>query len=58
MEFASEMLVKALNHDVKISHIDITLHPNKEGRTPHLKTWRDGMRHLLQILVEAPKLFY
>ncbi len=58
MEFASEMLVKALSNEAKISHIDITLHPDKEGRTPHLRTWRDGMRHLLQILVEAPKLFY
>jgi glycosyltransferase involved in cell wall biosynthesis len=58
MEFASEMLVKALNNEAKISHIDITLHPDKEGRIPHLRTWRDGMRHLLQILVEAPKLFY
>lgn len=58
MEFASEMLVKALNNQAKISHIDITLHPDKEGRIPHLRTWRDGMRHLLQILVEAPKLFY
>ncbi len=58
MEFASEMLVKALNNKAKISHIDITLHPDKKGRIPHLRTWRDGMRHLLQILVEAPKLFY
>lgn len=58
MEFASEMLVKALANESKISHIDITLHPDKEGRVPHLSTWRDGMRHLLQILVEAPKLFY
>jgi glycosyltransferase involved in cell wall biosynthesis len=58
MEFASEMLVKALSSEAKISHIDVTLHPDKAGRVPHLRTWRDGMRHLLQILVEAPKLFY
>lgn len=58
MEFASEMLVKALNNNARISHVDITLYPDKEGRIPHLKTWRDGMRHLLQILVESPKLFY
>lgn len=58
MEFASEMLVKALNNNARISHVDITLYPDKEGRIPHLRTWRDGMRHLLQILVEAPKLFY
>lgn len=58
MEFASEMLVKALNHKAKISHIPITLHPDHADRTPHLKTWRDGMRHLLQILVESPQLFH
>lgn len=58
MEFASEMLVKALNNNARITHVDITLYPDKEGRIPHLRTWRDGMRHLLQILVEAPKLFY
>lgn len=58
MEFASEMLVKALQNGAKISHIDVTLYPDKEGRVPHLRTWRDGMRHLLQILVEAPALFH
>jgi glycosyltransferase involved in cell wall biosynthesis len=58
MEFASELIVKALNNDAKISHVDVTLHPDKEGRIPHLRTWRDGMRHLLQILVESPRFFY
>lgn len=58
MEFASEMLVKALNHNAKISHIPVTLHPDHADRTPHLKTWRDGMRHLLQIFVESPAFFY
>lgn len=58
MEFASEMLVKALNHNAKISHIPVTLHPDHADRTPHLKTWRDGMRHLLQIFVESPNFFF
>lgn len=58
MEFASEMLVKALINNSKISHVPVTLHPDHAERTPHLKTWRDGMRHLLQILVESPKLFH
>lgn len=58
MEFASEMLVKALINKSKISHVPITLYPDHADRTPHLKTWRDGMRHLLQILVESPKLFH
>ncbi len=58
MEFASEMLVKALNSNARISHVAITLYPDHIERTPHLKTWRDGMRHLLQIFVESPQFFH
>ncbi|TGM96492.1 glycosyltransferase family 2 protein [Leptospira yasudae] len=58
MEFASEMLVKALRSGVKLSHVPISLHPDVAGRVPHLKTWRDGMRHLLQILIHSQQLFY
>jgi len=54
MEFASEMLVKSLKNNAKISEAPISLYPDHPGRKPHLKTWRDGMRHLLRILVEAP----
>jgi hypothetical protein len=41
----------------KISEVPISLSPDKRGRVPHLKTWRDGMRHLLQILKESPAFF-
>lgn len=58
MEFASEMLVKALRSGVKLSHVPISLYPDVEGRVPHLRTWRDGMRHLLQILIHSQQLFY
>lgn len=57
MEFASELLVKALLHESKMAHVPISLYPDKEGRIPHLKTWRDGMRHLLRILFYAPHFF-
>lgn len=57
MEFASEMLIKALLHNAKIEHVPISLYPDKPGRKPHLKTWRDGMRHLLRILVYAYDFF-
>ncbi|MEX0649648.1 MAG: glycosyltransferase family 2 protein [Candidatus Andersenbacteria bacterium] len=57
MEFASEMLVKALGSGVKIAHVPVTLRPDHKGRIPHLKTWKDGMRHLLQILLNAPWFF-
>jgi glycosyltransferase involved in cell wall biosynthesis len=58
MEFASEMLVRAMMMGTKISEVPVTLSPHDATRTPHLKTWRDGMRHLLQILLEAPRLFH
>ncbi len=57
MEFASEMLVKAAKARATIGHAPITLYPSPAGRIPHLRTWRDGMRHLLQIVLEAPFLF-
>jgi len=58
MEFASEMLAKALKHNARISHVPVKLHQDLPGRVPHLKTWRDGMRHLLQIISEAPEFFF
>ena len=58
MEFASEMLVKVFKNKLKVADIPISLHPDIENRVPHLSTWRDGMRHLLQILIEAPSFFY
>lgn len=58
MEFASEMLVKALKANAKISQVPISFYPDPRHRTPHLKTWRDGMRHLLQIFLYSPEFFY
>lgn len=57
MEFASEMLIKALKHGSVTVEICSGLRPDKRGRVPHLRTWRDGMRHLLFILSEKPQLF-
>jgi hypothetical protein len=57
MEFASEMLIKALKAGAKVSNVPVSLSPDSAGRVPHLKRWRDGMRHLLQILLESPGFF-
>jgi hypothetical protein len=57
MEFASELLIKSLLFNAKTSNVPVSLYPDKEGRTPHLRTWRDGMRHLLRILLYAPNFF-
>ena len=57
MEFASELLIKALKHRAKTVEIKSGLRRGPEGRVAHLRTWRDGMRHLLFILSERPLLF-
>jgi glycosyltransferase involved in cell wall biosynthesis len=57
MEFASELLIKALKAKAQIVEIPSGLRPGPEGRVAHLRTWRDGMRHLLFILSEKPRLF-
>lgn len=54
MEFASELLINALKHRAKTVEIASGLRPSPAERQPHLKTWRDGMRHLLFILSERP----
>lgn len=50
MEYASEMVVEAVKHNLKITEIPITLY--KDGRTKksHLRTIRDGMRHLIYLV--------
>ena len=57
MEFASELLIKALKSGAKMVEIPSGLRPDRGGRIAHLKTWRDGMRHLLFILSERPQFF-
>ncbi len=57
MEFASELLIKALKAGTKTVEIPSGLRCGPPGRVAHLRTWRDGMRHLLFILSEKPSLF-
>jgi len=54
MEFASEMIIKASKAGLKITEIPITLHKDKRNRPPHLRTWRDGWRHLRFMLMYSP----
>jgi hypothetical protein len=56
MEFASELLINALKHRARTVEIPSGLKPAPVDRQPHLRTWRDGMRHLLFILSERPAL--
>ncbi|RZI76077.1 MAG: glycosyltransferase family 2 protein, partial [Rubrivivax sp.] len=55
MEFASEMLVKASLAGLPVSEVPTTLKPDGRGRPPHLRTWRDGWRHLRFLLMMSPR---
>lgn len=59
MEFASEMLIKAALRSAPIGEVPITLHP--DGRTAHrshLRTFRDGWRHLRFYLLYSPRWLF
>ena len=55
MEFASELIVKASARRLRIEEVPITLHPDGRSRPPHLRTWRDGWRHLRFMLTLSPR---
>ena len=57
MDYAPELLVEALRQGGDVREVGSTLTRDKRGREPHLRTWRDGMRMLIQILVAAPDAF-
>jgi glycosyltransferase involved in cell wall biosynthesis len=60
MEFASEMVVRASLNHLRITEVPTTLRPDGRSRAPHLRTWRDGWRHLRFLLAFSPRwlLFY
>ena len=54
MEFASEMVVKATLRKLRIAEVPTTLSPDGRSRRPHLRSWRDGWRHLRFLLLFSP----
>ena len=58
MEFASEMVVKAALFGLRIAEIPVTLRKDGRSRPPHLRTWRDGWRHLRFLLMYSPRWLY
>jgi hypothetical protein len=58
MEFASEMVVKAMLHRLDVREVPTTLSPDGRSRAPHLRTWRDGWRHLRFLLTYAPRYLF
>ena len=58
MEFASEMVVKAALLHMKIAEVPTTLSVDGRSQAPHLRTWRDGWRHLRFLLLYSPKWLF
>ena len=58
MEFATEMVINASHASLRITEIPIRLYPDKRDRPPHLRSFRDGWRHLRFMLTYAPDWLY
>lgn len=58
MEFATEMVVNSARRGLRITEIPTVLFPDKRTRPPHLRTFRDGWRHLRFIMTYAPNYLY
>jgi glycosyltransferase involved in cell wall biosynthesis len=58
MEYASEMIVKAQLAGLSMAEVPATLSKDGRSRPPHLRSWRDGWRHLKFLLLFAPRWLY
>jgi glycosyltransferase involved in cell wall biosynthesis len=58
MEFASELVVKAIFAKYTITEVPTDLKQDGRSRAPHLRTWRDGWRHLRFLLSYSPKWLF
>ena len=58
MEYASEMVVKATLMNLKMTEVPTTLAPDGRSRPPHLRSFRDGWRHLKFLLMHSPKWLF
>ena len=58
MEFASEMVVKSSLAGLRLAEVPATLAPDGRSRPPHLRTWRDGWRHLRFLLLYSPRWLF
>ncbi|MBI3789258.1 MAG: glycosyltransferase family 2 protein [Gemmatimonadetes bacterium] len=58
MEFASEMVVRSVLAGLRVSEVPTTLRPDGRSRAPHLRSWRDGWRHLRFLLLYSPRYLF
>jgi len=58
MEFASEMVVKATLLGMRVTEVPTTLSKDGRSKPPHLRSWRDGWRHLRFLLMYSPRWLF
>jgi glycosyltransferase involved in cell wall biosynthesis len=58
MEFASEMIIKSTLFGLDIREVPIHFRKDRRGRPPHLRTFRDGWRHLRFMLIFSPRWLF
>ncbi|HTM79270.1 MAG TPA: glycosyltransferase family 2 protein [Devosia sp.] len=58
MEFASEMVVKATLANLDVREVPTTLSRDGRSRAPHLRSFRDGWRHLRFLLLFSPRWLF
>ena len=58
MEFASEMVVKATLLGMRVTEVPTSLAPDGRSHSPHLRSWRDGWRHLRFLLLFSPRWLF
>lgn len=58
MEFATEMVAKAARQKFRITEVPTILYPDGRSRPPHLRSWRDGWRHLRFMLLYSPRWLF
>ena len=58
MEYASEMVVRASTAGLRLAEVPVTLRLDGRTRPPHLRSWRDGWRHLRFMLLFSPRWLF
>jgi hypothetical protein len=58
MELASEIVIKASIMGMRVCEVPTTLSPDGRDRPPHLRSFRDGWRHLRFLLIYSPRWLF
>ncbi len=58
MELASEIVIKSSILKMRVCEVPTTLSPDGRDRPPHLRSFRDGWRHLRFLLIYSPSWLF